>query len=246
MNFVIVPLVVAAIFTFLPADQTVRLGVLLVLLCPCVDYVVVFSGLAGGSNRRLLAATPLLLVAQMLLPVFLYLFVGSELADIVEVEPFLKAFLILIVIPLALAWALQAWAARRASGQKVSDAATTMMVPLMAATLLVVVASQVPKLGDSLTAVIPFYAAFLMVMAFAGKAIARLFRLEAPAGRAIDFTGATHNSLVVLPLALALPDDLAVAAAVVFTQTLAEAIGMIAYVRLVPRFVPEKTPAAVS
>lgn len=69
MNFVIVPLVVAAIFTFLPADQTVRLGVLLVLLCPCVDYVVVFSGLAGGSNRRLLAATPLLLVAQMLLPV---------------------------------------------------------------------------------------------------------------------------------------------------------------------------------
>lgn len=40
----IVPLVVAAIFTFLPADQTVRLGVLLVLLCPCVDYVVVFSG----------------------------------------------------------------------------------------------------------------------------------------------------------------------------------------------------------
>lgn len=175
MNFVIVPLVVAAIFTFLPADQTVRLGVLLVLLCPCVDYVVVFSGLAGGFNRRLLAATPLP-------PVFLYLFVGSELADIVEVKPFLKAFLILIVIPLALAWALQAWAARRASGQKVSDAATTMMVPLMAATLLVVVASQVPKLGDSLTAVIPFYAAFLMVMAFAGKVIARLFRPEAPAG----------------------------------------------------------------
>lgn len=131
---------------------------------------------------------------------FLYLFVGSELADIVEVEPFLKAFLILIVIPLALAWALQAWAAHRASGQKVSDAATTMMVPLMAATLLVVVASQVPKLGDSLTAVIPFYAAFLMVMAFAGKAIARLFRLEAPAGRAIVLTGATHNSLDQQPL----------------------------------------------
>ncbi len=181
MNFVIVPLVVAAIFTFLPADQTVRLGVLLVLLCPCVDYGVVFSGLAGGSNRRLLAATPLLLVAPDAAARVLYLFVGSELADIVEVEPFLKAFLILIVIPLALAWALQAWAARRASGQKVSDAATTMMVPLMAATLLVVVASQVPKLGASLTAVIPFYAAFLMVMAFAGKAIARLFRLEAPA-----------------------------------------------------------------
>jgi len=126
VNFVVVPLVVAAMFAFLPGDQAVRLGVLLVLLCPCVDYVIVFSGLAGGSSRRLLAATPVLLVAQMLLlPGFLYLFMGSELADIVEVGPFLEAFVGLIVIPLALAWALQAWAARRPAGQKVSEAART-------------------------------------------------------------------------------------------------------------------------
>lgn len=247
VNFVVVPLVVAAMFAFLPADQAVRLGVLLVLLCPCVDYVIVFSGLAGGSSRRLLAATPVLLVAQMLLlPGFLYLFMGSELADIVEVGPFVEAFVVLIVVPLALAWALQAWAGRRPAGQKVSDGATTTMVPLMAATLLVVVASQVPKLGGSLAdvaAVIPFYVAFLVVMAFAGKAVARLFRLEAPAGRAIVFTGATRNSLVVLPLALALPDALAVAAVVVVTQTLVEVIGMVTYVRLVPRLVPAGQPA---
>ncbi|MFC8661414.1 arsenic resistance protein [Streptomyces sp. NPDC057199] len=242
VNFVVVPLVVAAMCTFLPADQAVRIGVLLVLLCPCVDYVIVFSGLAGGSGRRLLAATPLLLVAQMiLLPGFLYVFMGSELADIVEVGPFVEAFLVLIVIPLALAWALQAWAARRPAGQRVADAAGTAMVPLMAATLLVVVASQVPKLGGSLAdvaAVIPFYVVFLIVMAYAGKAVARLFRLDAPASRAVVFTGATRNSLVVLPLALALPDALSVAAAVVVTQTLVEVLGMIAYVRLVPRLVP--------
>ncbi|MEV0590349.1 arsenic resistance protein [Nonomuraea cavernae] len=248
VNFVVVPLVVAAMFVFLPADQAVRIGVLLVLLCPCVDYVIVFSGLAGGSSRRLLAATPLLLVAQMvLLPGLLYLFMGSELADIVEVGPFVEAFVVLIVIPLALAWATQAWAARRPAGQKVSDAASTTMVPLMAATLLVVVASQVPKLGDSLAdvaAVIPFYAVFLIVMAFAGKAVARLFRLDAPACRAVVFTGATRNSLVVLPLALALPDSLAVAAVVVVTQTLVEVLGMVAYVRLIPRLAPADTATA--
>ncbi|MEU8592045.1 bile acid:sodium symporter [Streptomyces sp. NPDC048664] len=244
VNFAVVPLVVAAMFPLLPADQAVRLGVLLVLLCPCVDYVIVFSGLAGGSSRRLLAATPVLLVVQMLLlPGFLYLFMGSELAGIVEVGPFLEAFLTLIVIPLALAWALQAWAARRPAGQKVFGAATTTMVPLMAATLLTVVASQVPKLGDSLggvAAVVPFYVLFLIVMAFAGKAVARLFRLDAPAGRAIVFTGATRNSLVVLPLALALPDSLAVASLVVVTQTLVEVLGMVAYVRLVPRLMSEE------
>ncbi|MEU0687514.1 arsenic resistance protein [Streptomyces uncialis] len=243
VNFVVVPLVVAAMFVLLPADQAVRIGVLLVLLCPCVDYVIVFSGLAGGSGRRLLAATPLLLVAQMLLlPGFLYLFMGSELADIVEAGPFVEAFVVLIVIPLAPAWALQAWAARRPAGRRVSDAATTTMVPLMAATLLVVVASQVPELGGSLTdvvAVMPFYAVFLVVMAFAGKAVAQVFRLDVPASRAVVFSGATRNSLVVLPLALALPDALSVAAVVVVTQTLVEVLGMVAYVRLVPRLVPD-------
>ncbi|NUV37164.1 bile acid:sodium symporter, partial [Streptomyces sp. KAI-27] len=241
VNFLVVPLVVAAVFVLLPADQAVRIGVLLVLLCPCVDYVIVFSGLAGGSSRRLLAATPLLLVAQMvLLPGFLYLFMGAELAEVVDVGPFVEAFLVLIVIPLALAWTVQGWAARRPAGRRAADAAGTAMVPLMAATLLAVVASQVPRIGDSLgdvAAVVPFYAAFLVIMALAGRAVARLFRLPSPAGRAVVFSGATRNSLVVLPLALALPDRFAAAGAVVVTQTLVEVVGMVVYVRVVPRLV---------
>ncbi|MCE0536089.1 bile acid:sodium symporter [Kineosporia rhizophila] len=242
VNFLVVPVVVAAMFPLLPDDRAVRLGVLLVLLAPCVDYVIVFSGLAGGSSRRLLAATPLLLLAQMvLLPVFLLLFLGRDLAEVVEPGPFVEAFVVLFVIPLSLAWLTQAWAARRESGQKVAAAMGTTMVPLMVATLLTVVASQIPKIGEGLSQVaqvVPFYVVFLIVMAFAGVAVMRLFRLDVPAGRAIVFSGATRNSLVVLPLALALPDTLAVAALVVVTQTLVEVIGMVIYVRIVPRLLP--------
>ncbi|GLY29520.1 bile acid:sodium symporter [Kineosporia sp. NBRC 101731] len=242
VNFVVVPLVVAALFTVLPDDRAVRLGVLLVLLAPCVDYVIVFSGLAGGSNRRLLAATPMLLITQMmLLPVYLLLFLGPDLADVIEPGPFVEAFVVLIVIPLTLAWSTQAWAARRVAGQRFTTTANLTMVPLMIATLLTVVASQIPRVNDSLAPVarvIPVYVAFLVVMAFAGLAVARLFRLDAPAGRAIVFTGATRNSLVVLPVALALPDALAVAAVVVVTQTLVEVVGMVVYVRVVPRLLP--------
>ncbi|GAB06514.1 ACR3 family arsenite efflux pump ArsB [Gordonia amarae] len=242
INFVIVPIVVAAVFLLLPADQTIRVGVLLVLLTPCVDYVIVFSGIAGGNSERLLASTPLLLILQMaLLPVFLVLFMGSDLADIVEVGPFLHAFLILIVIPLTLAWLTQAWAARARSGRLVAAGASTLMVPLMVAVLAVVVASQIPKLDNNLTdvaSVIPFYVAFLIIMAFAGTLLSRLFRLDVPASRAITFSGATRNSLVVLPLALALPAGYELAAAVVVTQTLVEIIGMVAYIRIIPRLLP--------
>ncbi|MHB9753760.1 arsenic resistance protein [Streptomyces sp. BYX5S] len=242
VNFLVVPLVVAAMFAFLPDGQAIRLGVLLVLLCPCVDYVIVFSGLAGAAGQRLLAATPLLLLAQMvLLPGYLYLFMGSGLGDVVEAGPFVEAFLTLIVVPLALAWLTQAWAARRPAGRRVSGAMGAAMVPLMAATLLTVVASQLPKLDDNLgdvARVVPFYVLFLLVMAFAGRAVARLLRLDTASGRAVVFSGATRNSLVVLPLALSLPDPLAVAAVVVVAQTLVEVVGMVVYVRVVPRLLP--------
>lgn len=113
------------------------------MLCPCVDYVIVFTGLADGDNRRLLSATPLLLLLQMaLLPLYLTLFLGDGLRQIVDAGPFLRAFVFLIVIPLALAWLTQAWSARTQAGQRFSAATGTLMVPLMAVVLAVVVASH--------------------------------------------------------------------------------------------------------
>lgn len=242
LNFVIVPLVVFALTALVPLSQAVHLGVLLTLLTPCIDYVIVFSGLAGGDNQRLVAASPLLMLAQMLaLPILLWLFVGSELADIVEVGPFLEAFGILIVLPLSLAWATEAVAGRHRAGQAVSRGMTAAMVPLMAATLFLVVGSQVPKLDnrfDDIVTVVPIFAGFLAIMAILGLVASRVARLDTGRSRALIFTGATRNSLVVLPLALALPAGYAVTPAIVVTQTLVELIGMLVYIRLVPRLVP--------
>lgn len=250
LNFVVVPLVVVAFLVVValsPASPPtpVVLGVLLVLLTPCIDYVIVFSGLAGGDSERLLAAAPLLMLAQMLaLPVLLLLFIGPSLASVIDIEPFLEAFLLLIVVPLLLAWLTEMLAERHRSGRAISSAMNTAMVPLMTATLLVVVASQVPRITDQLqriTAIVPLYAAFLVIMAVVGLGWARLFRLDVGRSRALIFAGATRNSLVVLPLALALPEAYAVTPVVVVTQTLVELLGMVGYVRVVPRLVPERT-----
>lgn len=62
-----------------------RIGVLLVLLTPCIDYVVTFAHLGKADARPLLAATPLLLAAQMvLLPIYLGLFMGDAAAGLVH------------------------------------------------------------------------------------------------------------------------------------------------------------------
>ncbi|MBE2318610.1 arsenic resistance protein [Solirubrobacter sp. CPCC 204708] len=242
LNFVVVPPVAFALAQLAPGNTAVELGVLMVLLTPCIDYVIVFTRLAGGSDRRLLAAAPLLMLAQMaLLPAYLWLFLGSELADIVEPGPFLEAFALLIALPLALAWATEALTDRAHAAARLKATVDRLPVALMALTLLVVVASQFPRVRDDIgeiAGVIWLYVAFLVVMGLIGWVLARAWRLEPDAARALVFTGATRNSLVVLPLALALGDEYALTAAVIVTQTLVEVLGMVAYVRAVPRLVP--------
>ena len=245
LNFVFVPVVVFVLTRFVAGESAVFLGVLLVLLTPCIDYVIVFSGLGGSDERKVLAATPVLMVAQIItLPVYLWLFMGSEVLTVFSAGPFLEAFLLLIVLPLGLAIGTQYLKARRSAVGSVASRWDSAMgylpVPFLALTLLAVVASQIPKLEGAfgqVVGVVPIYVAFLVVMALVGRLTARLFSLEVETGRALIFTGATRNSLVVLPLALALPDAYALTPAIVVTQTLVELVGMLVYIRLVPAWI---------
>jgi ACR3 family arsenite transporter len=244
LNFVVVPVVAYGLSRFVAGDPALLFGVLLVLLTPCIDYVIVFAGLAGGASDRLLAAAPLLMLAQiLLLPLYLLLLLGPDGVGAVDPGPFARAFLLLIVVPLAAAALVQALGRRRRAARVLESAMLALLVPLMTATLFVVVASQAGAVGAAagqLLVLVPVYAGFLVVMVAAGLGVARLLRLGTAAARALVFSGATRNSLVVLPLALALPAPLALAPVAVVTQTLVELVGMVVLVRLVPRLVRER------
>ncbi|MEV8233484.1 bile acid:sodium symporter [Micrococcus luteus] len=247
LNFVVVPAVVFGLSRFVAHDDALLVGVLLVLLAPCVDYVIAFTALAGGAAERLLAAAPLLMLVQLVvLPVLLRVVAGEAVVAAVDVGPFVRALVMLILVPLALAALLQ-WGAVRGRGGVRDTAAgvvrgfTAAMVPLMVVTLFTVVASQIRGVGErlpALAAVVPLFVAFVVVMVALGVVAARWARLDVPAGRALVFSGVTRNSLVVLPLALALPASLDPAPLVVVTQTLVELGAMVSLVRLVPRLLP--------
>ena len=234
LNFIVVPPIAFGLSRFVAFDEALVVGVLLVLLTPCVDYVIVFTGLAGGSRERLLAATPLLMIVQLaLLPPYLWLMVGPELAASVDLHPFVEAFLLLIVLPLTLAALTQALAARTRLGRAVVATGLAAMVPLMMLTLAVVVGSQVAAVAGSLgalVAVVPVFVAFAVVLTVLGVAAGRIARLDLPSRRAVVFSGVTRNSLVVLPLALALPPVFGLTPLVVVTQTLIELMVMVALV----------------
>lgn len=241
LNFVAVPVVVWLLTRPLVHDQALLVGALFVLLCPCVDYVIVFAGLAGGDNKRLLAATPLLMGVQMLLlPFYLWLFAGQQVVGAVEYGPFFEAFLLFIVVPLVLAILTQGAARHSGAVRGWKGMVAAAMVPLMMATLAVVVASQIAKVSaqaDQLWGVIPVFVSFALVMLVIALAVARLARIDTAGARALAFSAVTRNSLVVLPLVLALPAKFALAPLVVVTQTLVELVLMVILVRALPRWV---------
>lgn len=238
-NFIVIPLLVAFLIQFLPADPMIRLGVLFVLLTPCIDYVVTFSHLGRADARLLLAATPALLITQMLLlPAYLNMFLGDAAANLVQIGPFVHAFIWLIAIPLILAAMVQLWAAKTTIGGRISTALGLLPVPATALVLFIVIAALVPQLEAAIGAaliVIPVYVAFAVIAPLIGWAIARLFKLEAPAGRAVAFSASTRNSLVVLPLALAVPGAIPILPAIIVTQTMVELVSELIYIRLIPK-----------
>ncbi|AYG43421.1 arsenic resistance protein [Pseudomonas sp. Leaf58] len=239
-NFVFVPLLVWAITRGLVEHPAILVGALLVLLTPCIDYVVVFTHIGKGDARLTLAATPILLLAQLaLLPLYLGLMLGDNVP--LATAPFVEAFVLLIVVPMALAVFTSAGARRSSAIAAWNSAWAWLPVPAMAWVLVVVIASQIAVVlrdFDRLLPVIPVYIGFMLLAPVLGVLTARLLRLPATAARSVTFSAATRNSLVVLPLALALPQELrGLAAAAVITQTLLELLSELVYVRVVPRLV---------
>jgi len=244
-NFVLLPLLVWALTRDLVEHPAILIGALLVLLTPCIDYVVVFTHIGKGDARLTLAATPVLLLMQLaLLPVYLASMLGDNNGLTLSIAPFMEAFVLLIVLPMLLA-VLTSAGARRSPALAAWNAGWAWLpVPAMAWVLVVVIASQIALVRgqiEHLLPVLPVYLGFMLLAPLLGACAARLWRLPVAQARAVTFSAATRNSLVVLPLALALPEDLrGLAAAAVITQTLVELASELVYVRVVPALIRER------
>ena len=244
VNFLVVPAVVLPLSRLVADESGLLVGPLLVLLAPCVDYVMVFTRLAGGAWSRILAASPVLMLLQALvLPLWLALAAGSPGAQGgggISWRPFAQAFVLMIALPMGLSILTRRAAPRVRSADRLASAATALMVPLMMATLLLVVASQVPHVAsrpDVVARVVPLFVAFALVMPAVGDVAGRMAHQGRQERLALAFSGTTRNSLVVLPLALALPDSMGMAPIVVVAQTLVELVVMAIGVRLLPRLI---------
>lgn len=239
-NFVLIPLVVWGLVQLVPQDAALRLGLLLVLLVPCTDWFITFTQLGQGDASRATAASPLLLVVQLLLlPVYLALFTDGRATSVFTLAELWPALLV-IGVPLGLAVALARWFEASPGGRRVRGALGVWPVPALSVVIALVAAAHVGAALESL-ALFPVVAvvvvAYLVVALALAAVLARVFALGTGETRTLAFSLGTRNSFLVLPFALALPEGWAVVPIVIVMQSLLELFGMIFFLWFVPRYV---------
>ena len=240
-NFALLPLLVWWLSGRVGDDPAVRLGVVLVLLLPCTDWFMAFASMAGGDARRAVALAPVNLVLQLLLlPLYLNWILPAGVVSGLATGGVVVAFGLLVGVPLALAAATRVWIRRsRADGvRRLPAACARLAVPLLAAVVLLVAATQagVVMASPAVLATVGWvFAVFLLAAALLARLLMGWFQLPPAAGRVLAFSFGTRNSFVALPLALALPEAFAVTAVIIVFQSLVELLGMVALLWLVPR-----------
>ena len=243
-NFVVIPLVLGGLMAALPVSIAVRAGVLMVLLVPCTDWFISFTYLGKGDAGRAIAATPVLLLVQLLaLPAYLWLFLGPQWFQAAISNHLLTAFSGLILVPLVLAWLTELLAKHGLKARRLVHGLRMLPVPLLALVVFVIASSQVTivaGLTGVLMQVLLIFVAYLIFAAFLGKTLGKLFLLPTRTARTLTFSFGTRNSFVVLPLALTLPEAWRAAVVVIVFQSLVELFGMVAYVSWIPgRLIPD-------
>ncbi|MFD6951490.1 arsenite transporter [Nocardiopsis sp. TSRI0078] len=210
LNFVFTPLLAWALGAgLLGGSPDLRIGLLLLLVTPCTDWYLVFTGLARGHMGAAAAVLPVNLILQLLLLPVYVLLLGGE-AAMVGAGTLAEAVLLVLVVPLVLAVLLRE-AVRRWRGEVWRDAvlvprASGAVLPLLYTAVLAMFAWQartvLSHLGDLVT-LLPSLAVFFTVAPLAALLAARLLRLPADQRVTLTMTTVARNSPVALAIAVA-------------------------------------------
>jgi len=207
LNFVWTPLLAWGLGAVFLADAPdLRLGLLLLLVTPCTDWYVVFTGIARGDVALATALLPLNAILQLaLLPLYVWGLAGSLVA--LPPQTLVARIALVFLLPLALAaltrqlvprlWGQRAWQAllpRAETGQLLAlNAAVAALFAAEGEALL-----QQPAL---LLRLLPPLGLFFALNWVLGQWLGRRLQLHYPEQACLSCTTLARNSPVALAIA---------------------------------------------
>ncbi|MER3389720.1 MAG: hypothetical protein RJQ01_06770 [Microcella sp.] len=238
LNVVVSPVLALILSRVVFRDPDLQLGLLLVLLAPGVGIVAIFVRRAGGAVESLLATAPLMLVIQAVsLPTLMVLFTAGDGFLSLDLSRLPLAVLLGIVTPAAVVTVVQLIAARAPRLQRASRRGAALAVPATAIAAGVVAAVWLPRAAERselLVAVAPLFGVYLILMTPVGILVGTAAGLTLSQVRAVTFSGAARNGLLVLPIAMAFESGFELVPVVVVLGIGIEVVGLFVYRLLVP------------
>jgi ACR3 family arsenite efflux pump ArsB len=207
INFVFTPLFAFALSKLFLSDQIdLQIGFIMLMVTPCTDWYLIFTGVARGNVSLGASILPLNLILQIvLLPLYLLLFMGAE----VSFGPgaIIHSIVLVLVIPLVAANTVKFTAKkinRRVVLEKIVKKADDIQFVLLCLAVISMFASQGALLSGNamlfiklLPALLAFFAVIFCLALYTGKMLGLPFRNIIP----LVFTTSARNSPVSLAIA---------------------------------------------
>ncbi|SEN79726.1 Arsenite efflux pump ArsB, ACR3 family [Mesobacillus persicus] len=212
INFVWTPILAWLLaLLFLGDYPALYIGFIMLMVTPCTDWYLIFTGLAKGNVALSMAILPLNLILQViLLPIYLLMF--GETTGVIELAFLVESFLIVLFIPLFLAM-LTKRLLRNQEQFSENLIAKLSLFPIifLSLAILAMFASQGQLLLDHLDLMwkitIPILLFFIVNFIF-GQKVGQLMGFPNSDKVSLSFTTLARNSPIALAIAMtAFPDQ---------------------------------------
>jgi ACR3 family arsenite efflux pump ArsB len=212
INFVWTPLLAWLLaLVFLGDNPALYIGFIMLMVTPCTDWYLIFTGIAKGNVALSTAILPLNLILQVImLPIYLLIFGGTT--GVKELSFLMESILIVLFIPLVLAFLTKMFLRNK---QQLRDnlLSNLSVLPIIFLSLAIVAmfASQGQLLLDNFDLMwqitIPILL-FFIVNFFVGQKIGQLMQFPNSDKTSLSLTTLARNSPIALAIAMtAFPDQ---------------------------------------
>ncbi|MDR1405203.1 MAG: arsenic resistance protein [Candidatus Methanoplasma sp.] len=214
INFIWTPIFAVILGYMFLGGLDMRLGFLMLLVTPCTDWYLVFTGMSKGNVPLSTSILPTNLVLQvLLLPVYLFMYLGT--GSSFEMSSILVSIVIVLVIPLAAANLIKYSAGIFGKAEPLSGIldrqGDNIQLVFLCLAVLVMFASQGNMITDNPTVflhmLIPL-GLFFVVNFILARIVGKALRFGFDDATSLTFTTLARNSPLALAIAVAaFPDS---------------------------------------
>lgn len=212
INFIVTPLFAWLLATFFLVNQpALYIGFIMLMVTPCTDWYLIFTGIAKGNVALSTAILPVNLILQIiLLPFYLLIFGGTT--GTIELSFLVESVLIVLLLPLLLAIATR-WLLKNRDWLSENRLAKLSALPILFLSFAIIAMfasqgnllfSNLDLLWQLLLPILLFFAVIFVV----GQKIGQLMKFSYEDKVSLNLTTLARNSPIALAIAMtAFPDQ---------------------------------------